>query len=149
MKLSFSLTGYTSHEARLSLNPYFSDPVVVALRDYAAAHPKAVKRSAGGLERVDAWYDTALSTPRYPVLASARDQGWFLVEPSLLKADGGVDGFFVECPARAGGGECIRHHEIADRSVEVAMTDVDLQHWAESDVALRIALQSILAPCMS
>jgi len=147
VKLSFSLPGYTSHEARLSFTPYLSDPIAAALRKYAAVHRAAVTPGAGGLEKVNAWIDPTHSTPDQPVLVSASGQGWFLVEPPLLDKDAG-GGFFVECPASAHGDECIRHHNIAGRTVEIGMTDVDLQHWADSDKAIRTALQSLLAPCM-
>lgn len=147
VKLSFSLPGYTSHEARLSFTSYLSDPVAAALRKYAAAHRAAVSPGTGGLEKVDAWIDPARSTPEQPVLVSAPGQGWFLVDPPLLDKDA-EGGFFVECPASARGAECIRHHSIAGRTVEIGMTDVDLQHWADSDKAIRTALQSLLAPCM-
>ena len=147
VKLSFSQAGYTSDEARLSLTPYLLDPVAEALRKYAAVHPKAVTPAEGGLKKVNVWVDTARSTPQQPVLAPAPDQGWFLVEPNLLEK-GAVGGFFVECPAQANGAECIRHHNIAGRDVEIGMTEADLQHWADSDKALRTAVQSLLAPCM-
>jgi len=146
-KLSFSLSGYTSHEARLSFNPYLVDPVTAALQAYAQAHPRAVTSTEGGLKKVNAWPDSAHSTPQQPVLVSAPEQGWFLVDPHLLEK-GSEGGFYVECPASANGAECIRHHNIAGRSVEIGMTDTDLQHWADSDAALRTALQSLLAPCM-
>lgn len=147
VKLSFSLPGYTSHEARLSFTPYLSDPIAAALRKYAAAHRGAVSPGTGGLEKVDAWIDPARSTTEQPVLVSAPEQGWFLVEPPLLDKDA-EGGFFVECPASAHGAECIRHHNIAGRTVEIGITDDDLQHWADSDKAIRTALQSLLAPCM-
>ena len=147
VKLSFSLPGYSSHEARLSFIPYLSDPIAAALRKYAAAHPAVVTPGTGGLEKVDAWIDPARSTTEQPLLVSAPQQGWFLVEPQLLDKDA-EGGFFVECPASAHGDECIRHHNIAGRTVEIGMTDVDLQHWAEADKAIRTALQSLLAPCM-
>ena len=147
VKLSFSQAGYTSDEARLSLTPYLLDPVAEALRKYAAAHPTAVTPAEGGLKKVNAWVDAARSTPQQPVLAPAPDQGWFLVEPHLLDK-GAEGGFFVECPAQANGAECIRHHNIAGRGVEIGITEADLQHWADSDKALRTAVQSLLAPCM-
>lgn len=147
VKLSFSLPGYSSHEARLSFTSYLSDPVAAALRKYAAAHRVAVSPGTGGLEKVSAWIDPARSTPEQPVLESAPEQGWFLVEPPLLDKDA-EGGFFVECPASAHGAECIRHHNIAGRTVEIGMTADDLQHWADSDKAIRTALQSLLAPCM-
>ncbi|MGE5624579.1 MAG: hypothetical protein ACM3ZT_03420 [Bacillota bacterium] len=145
--LSFEVAGYTSDEARLSFNPYLSDPVAAALREYAKAHPKAVTHSVGGLEKIDAWTDPARSTPQQPVLVHAPDQGWYLVEPHLLQKDA-EGGFFVECPAKVKGAKCIRHRNMAGRSVEIAMTDTDLQHWADADVALRTALLSVLSPCM-
>ena len=145
--LAFSLPGYTSDEARVSYIIYLPDHVAAAVRDYAAAHPKAVTQAAGGLEKVDGWYDPARSSLRHPVLMAAPDRGWFLVEPRLLQA-GGDNAFFVECKAGAPGGVCLRHLKVADRSVEIAMTPEDLQHWADADVALRTALQSLLAPCI-
>jgi hypothetical protein len=147
VKLSFSLPGHTSHEARLSFTPYLSDPIAAALRKYAADHPAAVTPATGGLEKVNAWVDPVHSTKEQPVVVFAPQQGWFLVEPPLLdkEAEGG---FFVECPASAHGAECIRHHNIAGRTVEIGMTDDDLQHWADADKAVRTALQSLLAPCM-
>ena len=147
VKLTFSLPGYTSHEARLSFTPYLSDPIAAALRRYAAAHPVAVTPASGGLEKVNAWIDSARSTTEQPVLVSSPEQGWFLVEPPLLNKDA-AGGFFVECPASAHGAECIRHHDIAGRTVEIGMTDEDLQHWTDADKAIRTALQSLLAPCM-
>lgn len=147
VKLSFSLPGYTSHEARLSFTPYLFDPVTAALRDYAAAHPAAVTPAEGGLKKVNAWIDPLRSTVQQPVLVSAPDQGWFLVEPGVLE-QGSEGRFFVECPAAVHGAECIRHHNIAGRTVEIGMTDEDLRHWADADKALRTALQSLLAPCM-
>ncbi|HEV2212650.1 MAG TPA: hypothetical protein VGS99_04815, partial [Gammaproteobacteria bacterium] len=62
VKLSFSLPGYSSHEARLSFTAYLSDPIAAALRKYAAAHRGAVSLGTGGLEKVDAWIDPARST---------------------------------------------------------------------------------------
>lgn len=147
VKLSFALPGYTSHEARLSFTPYLSDPIAAALRKYAAAHRAAVTQGTGGLEKVNAWIDPVHSTLDQPVLVFAPAQGWFLVEPPLLDKDA-EGGFYVECPASAHGEECIRHHSIAGRTVEIGMTDADLQHWADSDKAIRTALQSLLAPCM-
>ncbi len=146
-KVSFSVTGYTSHEARLSNSPYLDDPVTEALREYAASHPKAVSSSVGGLKKVDAWIDPTHSTPQQPVLMSAPDQGWFLVEPLALQKDA-KGGFFVECPATAHGEECVRHRRMAGMSVEIGITREDLQHWAEADTALRTALFSLLSPCM-
>ena len=146
-KLSFSVPGYTSDEARLSNVPYLADPMAAALRDYAQMHPKAVMPSIGGLEKVEAWPDPARSTPEHPLLVPAPDQGWFLAEPSLLKK-GGEGGFFVECPASANGAECIRHRRMAGMSVEIGITDTDLRHWADTDAALRTALLSLLSACM-
>ncbi|HLW73660.1 MAG TPA: hypothetical protein VKT74_01175 [Gammaproteobacteria bacterium] len=146
VKLSFSVPGYTSDEARLSNAPYLADPMAKALRDYAEAHPRAVTPAVGGLKKVDGWPDPARSTLQHPVLVSAHDQGWFLVEPHLL--DSGDGGFFVECPARANGAECIRHRSMAGLSVEIGMTESDLQHWADADAALRTELLSLLSACM-
>jgi hypothetical protein len=146
-KLSFSVPGYTSHEARLSNVPYFADSMAAALRDYAATHPRAVKPAAGGLRKVDGWPDPARSMPEQPVLMSAPAQGWFLVDPHLLDP-GSERGFFVECPARANGAECIRHRKMAGLSVEIGITAADLQHWADADVNLHTAVLSLLSACM-
>ena len=143
--LAFSLPGYTSDEARLSFTPYLDAPVAAALKDYAVAHPHAVTPAAGGLKKIDAWIDPVRSTPQNPVLAPAPQSGWYLVEPQLLEKG---SGFFVECPAKVNGAACIRHQKIVGRSVEIAVTDTDLRHWADADVALRIAVQSLLAPCI-
>ena len=59
----------------------------------------------------------------------------------------GEGGFFLECKAQDGG-QCIRHYIVADRSVEVAMSEADQEHWTDADSALRTALQSLLAPCI-
>ena len=145
--LSFSPSDYPPHAARISYTLYLADQVTAALRDYAAAHPGAVTPAAGGLRKVDGWYDPGRSTLRHPVLVSSPRQGWFLAEPRLLDA-GGDGKFFLECRAGAEGAECVRHLSLANRSVEIIMTDADLQHWAEADSTLRTALQSVLAPCI-
>ena len=145
-KLSFEIPGYTSDEARLSNVPYLVDPMAQALRDYAKAHPRAVTPAVGGLKKVDGWPDPARSTPDHPVLVSAPGQGWYLAEPHLL--DSGEGGFFVECPAQTHGAECIRHRRVAGLSVEIGMTEADLRHWADADVALRTELLSLLSSCM-
>ena len=100
VKLSFLVPGFTSHEARLSDVPYQADAVAEALRENAATHPKAVTPALGGLMQVDAWYDSARSTPQHPVLAHAPAQGWYLVEPKLLEK-GGDEAFLAECPTAA------------------------------------------------
>ena len=146
-EMSFSVPGYASHAARVSYTLYLADHVAAAVRDYAAAHPGAVTPAVGGLKKVDGWYDPARTSLRHPVLVSAPKQGWFLVEPRLLAA-GDDAGFLLECRAGAGTAECIRHIKVADRNVEISMDAADMQHWAEADMALRTALQSLLAPCI-
>ncbi len=146
-EMSFSVPGYASDTARVSYTLYLADHVAAAVRDYAAAHPGAVTSTVGGLRKVDAWYDPARTSLRHPVLVSAPRQGWFLVEPRLLAA-GGDTGFLLECRAGVGAAECIRHIKVADRSVEIIMDAADMQHWADADMALRTALQSLLAPCI-
>ncbi|HEV7164945.1 MAG TPA: hypothetical protein VGO35_06105 [Gammaproteobacteria bacterium] len=145
--LSFSVPGYSSDTARVSYILYLTDPVMVVLRDYAAAHPDSVTPAVGGLEKVAAWYDPTRSTLRHPVLTRGHTRGWFLAEPGLLDAKG-EGSFFLECRAGADGSECIRHLSVSGRSVEVIMSDADLQHWSQADAALHTALQSVLAPCI-
>ena len=144
--VSFSVEGYTSQYARVSYLIYVPDAVMTALRDYAAAHPKAVTPGPGGLEKVDGWYDPKRSSLRHPVLVSAPGKGWFLVEPALLDPKG-EGKFFLECKA-TDGGTCVRHATVANRSVEIAMTADDQLHWADADGALRTAVQSVMAPCI-
>ena len=147
MKISFSVPGLTSHEARLSNSPYRADAVAQAVRKYAAAHPNAVTPAAGGLEKVEAWPDAARSTPQRPLLVSAPVRGWYLVEPRLLE-QGGDDAFLVECPAAAKGAECIRHRTMAGMSVEIGITAADLQQWSAADATLRTTLFSLLSACI-
>ena len=144
--VSFSVDGYTSQYARVSYLIYVPDAMMAALRDYAAAHPKAVTQVPGGLEKVDGWYDPKRSSLRHPVLVSAPDKGWFLAEPALL-APKGEGKFFLECRA-TDGGQCIRHVVVANRSVEIAMTADDQLRWADADGALRTGVQSVMAPCI-
>jgi hypothetical protein len=144
--VSFSVSGYTSQYARVSYEIYLPDAVMVALRDYATAHPQAVSPAPGGLEKVDGWYDPKRSSLRHPVLEHAPSHGWFLAEPGLL-APKGEGSFFLECQAKDGG-TCVRHTMVADRSVEIAMTADDQLHWADADGALRTAVQSVMAPCI-
>ena len=145
--MSFSVPGYSSDTARVSYMLYLADPITAAIRDYAVAHPDAVTPATGGLEKVDAWYDSGRSTLRHPVLTRGHAKGWFLAEPGLLDAKG-EGKFFLECRMRAGGSQCIRHFSVSDRSVEVIMADGDLEHWSQADSALRTALQSLLGACI-
>ena len=145
--VTFSVPGYTSGYARVSYIIYLPDAVEAALRSYAEAHPSAVTPGPGGLKKVDGWYDPKRSTLRHPVLVSAPKKGWFLVEPGLLDPKG-EGKFFLECSAEYGGAQCVRHTTVAGRSVEIAVTDADQLHWADTDGALRTALQSVMAPCI-
>lgn len=145
--LSFSPAEYPPHAARVSYTLYLADHVAAALRVYAAAHADAVQPGPGGLLKVQGWYDPARTSLRHPVLTRSDGRHWFLAEPRLLNT--GEDGaFFLECRAGTDGAECVRHLKLADRSVEIIMTDADLAHWAEADATLRTALQSVLAPCI-
>lgn len=144
--VSFSVPDYTSQYARVSYTIYLPDPVMAAVRSYAAAHPAAVTPGPGGLMKVDGWYDPKRSSLRHPVLASEPGTGWFLVDPQLLSPKG-EGSFYLECRA-ADGGQCIRHTTVAGRSVEIAMTAADQLHWADADGALRTAVESVMAPCI-